>query len=225
MTPIPPGSPADQALWRGVVRRLGQGLKVAVTARPNDIAPKDAPPLKDLDDVYRYDPELVSVLLKGANLEHGRLGEAVDNAILDLASRLDAVALGRARKGIASCFGISLGALDDELERRVRARVEKREEPKADRRTSSRGTDPVTDIGAVLDEAVRIMKKYVAAPDTHFDTAALWCLHAHLIHREELGIDVTPRLGVPEPGGGQRQDDLHEDSFASWFRAPRASAR
>ena len=47
----PAGSPADQALWRGVVRRLGQGLKVAVTARPNDIAPKDAPPLKDLDDL------------------------------------------------------------------------------------------------------------------------------------------------------------------------------
>ena len=34
------------------------------------------------------------------------------------------------------------------------------------------------------------MKKYVAAPDTHFDTAALWCLHAHLIHREELDIDI-----------------------------------
>jgi hypothetical protein len=57
----PAGAPADQALWRGVVRRLGQGLKVGVTARPNDIAPKDAPPLKDLDDVWRYDPELASV--------------------------------------------------------------------------------------------------------------------------------------------------------------------
>ena len=61
----PAGSPADQALWRGVVRRLGQGLKVAVTARPNDIAPKDAPPLKDLDDVWRYDPDLVSVSAQG----------------------------------------------------------------------------------------------------------------------------------------------------------------
>ena len=90
MTQILPGSPADQALWRGVVRRLGQGLKVAVTARPNDIAPKDAPPLKDLDDVWRYDPELVPVLLNGANLEHGRLGEATDNVIYEDASRLDA---------------------------------------------------------------------------------------------------------------------------------------
>jgi hypothetical protein len=44
----------------------------------------------------------VSILLKGANLEHGRLGEAVDDAILDLASRLDPVALGRARS--LRCF-------------------------------------------------------------------------------------------------------------------------
>jgi hypothetical protein len=33
----PVGSPADQDLYRGVVRRLGQNLKVGVTARPNDI--------------------------------------------------------------------------------------------------------------------------------------------------------------------------------------------
>ena len=125
-----PGSSPDQALWRGVVRRLGQGLKTAVTVRPNDIAPKDAPWLKDVDDLFRYDAELVPILLGGANLEHGRLGETVDGAILDLASRLDAVALGRARKGVAQLLGISLGALDDELARRVRARIEARENAK-----------------------------------------------------------------------------------------------
>ena len=119
----PAGSLADQALWCGAVLRLSQGLKVAVTARPNDIAPKEAPPLKDIDDVWRYDSGLVPILLKGANLEHGRLGEAVDNAILDLASRLDAVALGRTRNGcVAHLLAVRLGALDDELERRVKAR-------------------------------------------------------------------------------------------------------
>ena len=46
----PPGSPADQALWRRVVRLLGQGLKVTVTCRPNEIAPRDAPYMKDADD-------------------------------------------------------------------------------------------------------------------------------------------------------------------------------
>jgi hypothetical protein len=194
----PPGSPADQELWRGVVRRLGQGLAVAVTARPNDIAPKDAPLLKDLDAVWRYDPELVPLLLKGANLEHGRLGEAVDKAILDTASRLDAVALGRARKGVAALLGISLGALDDALAQLVRARTKEREEPPGDPGPVP-WDHPVTDIGAVLDEVTRITKRHIAAPNTHFDTAALWCLHAHLIHRPELGVDVTPRLGFQSP--------------------------
>ena len=39
------------------------------------------------------------------------------------------------------------------------------------------------------------MKKHVAAPDTHFSTAVLWCLHAHLLHKAELDIDITSRLG------------------------------
>ena len=212
----PPGSPADQALWRGAALRLGHGLKVAVTARPNDIAPKDAPPLKDLDDLYRYDPELVSVLLKGANLAHGRLGEAVDSALLDLASKLDAVALGRARKGVAQLLGTSLGALDDELERRVRARIEAREAATPAPGSGPWG-EPVTDIGAVLDDAVRIMKQYVAASPTHYDAAALWSVHAHLIHREEFGISITPRLAFQSP---------EEDSGKTTFMEarPRAGA-
>ena len=71
----------------------------------------------------RYDPELVPVLLDGANLEHGRLGDAVDNAILDAASRLDAIQLGRARKSIAGLLMTSLGGLDDKLSEIIRKRV------------------------------------------------------------------------------------------------------
>jgi hypothetical protein len=209
----PPGSPADQALWRGVVRRLGQGLQIGVTARPNDIAPKDAPLLKDLDDVWRYDPELVPVLLKGANLEHGRLGETTDNAIYEDASRLTPGALSHARKGLTTLLRISLGALDDELGMRVKARVEKREEVRGPPELEP-WPDPVTDIGAILDEAVTIMKKYVAAPGTHFDTTALWCAHAHLVHREELGIDVTPRLAFQSP-----EEDSGKTTFMKLVRA------
>jgi Protein of unknown function (DUF3631) len=194
----PPGSLSDQALWRGSVLRLGQGLKVGVTQRHNDIAPKDAPPLKDLDDVWRYDPALVPILLKGANLEHGRHGEAVDKAILDAASWLDAVALGRARKGVAALLMVGLGALDDALDRIANERKERKERGGVTGH-SAPWDHPVTDIASVLDEATRIMKKHVAAPSTHFDTAALWSLHAHLIHREELGIDATPRLGLQSP--------------------------
>ena len=83
----PPGSPADLSLWRGVTRRLSQGLKVTVTARPNEIAPKGAPFLKDVDDLYRCDADLVPIpAVMAPNLEHGRLGDAVDNAILDTLS-------------------------------------------------------------------------------------------------------------------------------------------
>ena len=192
------GSPADQALWRGVVRRLGQDLKVAVTARPNDIASKDAPALKDLDDVYRYDPELVPVLLKGANLEHGRLGEATDDAILDAASRLDAIPLGRARPSIARLLGdkINLGALDDELASRIKARIAARE---ADKETKASAgltpwEHPVTDLGAVLDDMVAVERKVLASPDTHLDAEALWAVLTHLLQRRELGVRHSPRL-------------------------------
>ena len=57
------------------------------------------------------------------------------------------------------------------------------------------------------------MKKYVAAPDTHFDTVALWCLHTHLIHREELGVDVTPRLGFQSP-----EEDSGKSTFMKLVR-------
>ena len=57
----------------------------------------------------------------------------------------------------------------------------------------------MTDLGGVLDEVVRIAKTHVAAPDTHFDTAALWCVHAHLVHRENLGVNITPRLAPQSP--------------------------
>ena len=189
----PAGSPADQALWRGAVLRLGQGLKVGVTARPNDIAPKDAPPLKDLDDVWRYDPVYVGVLLRSANLEHGRLGEAVENAILEAALQLDVVARGRSKRRIASLLGINSGELADALSARIKARVEKREEVKGLPELEPWG-HPVTDIGAVLDDNVNVLKKFLSAPDTHFDAAALWGLHAHLLQRRELGIRHTPRL-------------------------------
>jgi hypothetical protein len=195
------GSPADCALWRGVVHRLGHGIKTLVTSRPNEIAPKDAPPLKDLDDVWRYDPELARVLLKGTNLAHGRLGEDVDRAILDAASRLDAVELGRARRSVAAILCISLAALDGALAALVKKRIEALgklgllDDAKVDPGPEP-WEHPVTDIGAVLDEMLMISKRHVNAPDTHFDTKALWDAHTHIVHREDLGVDVSPRLGI-----------------------------
>jgi Protein of unknown function (DUF3631) len=182
----PAGSTADLALWRGVVRRLGQGLKVTVTSRPNDIAPKDAPVLKDLDDVWRYDPELVPVLLDGANLEPGLLGDAVDGAILDAASRFDAVELGRARKSIAGLLGIPLGSLDDKLAELVKKRVEGGGEPGDDGLPGKPLTfdeielwpDPIN--GAELLTALAdAIGKYVIMDAHQRDATALWVVFTH----------------------------------------------
>ena len=110
-------------------------------------------------------------------------------------------------KSIAGLLGIPLGAWTTSSAQSSRTRIEEATETESEAGPEP-WRHPVTDIGDVLDDAARIMKKYVAAPDTHFDTVALWCLHTHLIHREELGIDVTPRLGFQSP---------EEDSGKSTF--------
>jgi Protein of unknown function (DUF3631) len=190
----PAGSPADQALWRGVVRRAAQDISTAVTSRPNDVAPKDAPPLKDLDDVYRYDPVYVGVLLQGANLEHGRLGEAVDNAIYEEASRLLPGELSHAKNALTAMLRISKGALDAELARRIKKRKEADPDEDSKAFVLHPWKDPVTDIGAVLDTNVAVLKKVLAAPATHLDAHVLWALASHLLQRRELGIRHTARL-------------------------------
>ena len=49
----PQGSPPDRAMWAEVLRRLGQGLEVGVTARPSESFGMKEPRLKDLDDVFQ----------------------------------------------------------------------------------------------------------------------------------------------------------------------------
>jgi putative DNA primase/helicase len=190
----PPGSPADLSLWRGVTRRLSQGLKVTVTARPNEIAPKGAPFLKDVDDLYRCDADLVPILLNGANLEHGRLGDAVDNAILDTLSRLDPVAVSRARKSVAQLLGIHLGALDDKVAEIIKKRIEDHKDDPVAPPGMEPWPDPVTDFGAVLDDQVAILRKLIAAPHTHHDAIALWSALTHVLLPVEFGVRYAPRL-------------------------------
>jgi Protein of unknown function (DUF3631) len=196
----PAGSLADQALWRGVVRRLSQGLNVAVTARPNDIAPTDAPLLKDLDDVYRYDHDLVSVLLKGANLKHGRLGEAVDNAILEEALRLNPVALGRARGSIAGLLGVAVGALDVEFAWRNQARKETKPEEEVLPGQAltyppvNPWPDPV-DGAELLTEISATLPHYVRLSRAEYDAAALGMVHSHVFDF----FDVMPIVTISSP--------------------------
>ena len=118
----PPGSDQDQALWRAVVLRMAQNLKVTVTARPSETFGKQMAPLKDIDDVYRVDPDFVPILLKGANLEHGRLGGDVEDAIVEAASWLSAVPLGWVAKGIAPALRTTAGRFIEQVEKLIKAR-------------------------------------------------------------------------------------------------------
>jgi hypothetical protein len=114
-----PGSESDCALWRGVVRLLGHGVEVLVTPRPNVIAP-DAPiGLKDVNDLLRFDPSLVPQLLAAAALEPPRLSDETTRAIIDEASKLDPIGLGKARAKIANLLGVKLGAFDKALSQRA----------------------------------------------------------------------------------------------------------
>jgi hypothetical protein len=193
-----PGSDADQSLWRLIVRLLGQGLKVAVTSRPNEIAPKGAPSLKDADDLYRFDPELIPVLLNGANLEHGRLGSDVEDAILDEASWLDDVPLDRARKTIAaSLLGMpTVGGFDDAIKIIRAARKKSAEEAGGKLAEDEPWPDPVLDVGAVMDEAATELRRYVVLDQPSLDAAVGWSAFAHLVHHEQLKINIAPRFAI-----------------------------
>ena len=201
----PPGSPADQELWRGVVRRLGQDLKITVAARPKDIAPKDAPPLKDLDDVWRYDPALVPVLLHGATLEHGRLGEVTENAIIDETSRLNPIELGRVHVFVPQLLNTKWGHLEDEISRRIRARIEASKQGKAEVEEGGSGQaltypplepwpDPV-DGAELLTEISVTLPQYVRLSKAEYDAAALGMVHLHVFDF----FDVMPIVTISSP--------------------------
>jgi hypothetical protein len=190
----PPGSQATQAMYRGVVRRLGQGLEVSITARPSDIMPKGGPFCRDFDAVWRSSPPHLRTLLDQATLDLGPLGDAVNAAILDEYSRLDALAQAYAKRGVATLLRIGLGDLEKALAALIKQRNEKPTEAAADIYGPPPWEHPITDAGAVLDDIVTVLKKVIAAPDTHLDTMALWAAHTHILPRRELGIRHSPRL-------------------------------
>ena len=54
----------------------------------------------------------------------------------------------------------------------------------------------MTDIGPVLDVALKELVRHVIAPLHRLATAVLWSAYVHLLPRADLGIDVAPRLGI-----------------------------
>jgi hypothetical protein len=101
---------------------------------------------------------------------------------------------GHAKRGVATLLRINLGDLEKALAELIKQRAAKREGAGADIYGPPPWEHPITDVGAVLDDVVTILKKVIAAAGTHFDTMALWTAHTHILQRRELGIRHSPRL-------------------------------
>ncbi len=54
----------------------------------------------------------------------------------------------------------------------------------------------MTDLGAVLDEAVAEFSRYIIAPAAVIHTAVLWGVFAHIIQHELLEVNFAPRLAI-----------------------------
>jgi Protein of unknown function (DUF3631)/Toprim domain len=191
--------PAELSLWQGVTRLMGLGIEVKVTPRPRLIAPDAPDPMKDVNDLHcRVGPTLVQALMAAPPVGKDDLTEAAREAIYEEASKMDSDAYDQARKAIIKLLDLSLSAtLDNERKKRIDQRRD-RECPDGD---PARDTfrllpweDPVTDIGAVLDDMAAVLKKILASPDTHIDAQVLWGAHTHVRLRKELGVRHSARL-------------------------------
>jgi putative DNA primase/helicase len=193
-----PGSPACQALGRGVARILLQGKRAAVTPRAGLLA-KDA---KDLNDLLKIDPALARRQLEEAAELKGMLNDSEMEALKEEISRASIDAYENCRKFIAKTLGWRTHALDDDRRKRQQARAAQGDDPVIKNIKSIKTEpwpDPVTDLGALLNDSVAQTKRFLIAPNTHHDTMALWSGHTHLLSREELAVDYTGRLAFQSP--------------------------
>ena len=193
---------AAQAYHRGVVRYLGQGLMLRMTAPPTGCDPNDV--------LKRDGPDALKKLLTEARCDLGKFDNA---AFLDEVCRLDDLAYDRARVTALKLLGLSkLDTLDKE---RKATRKRWAETPGSTEVPPVPDDDqpwlePVTDIGPVLDTALTELARYVIAPLHRLATAVLWSAYAHLLPRADLGIDVAPRLAIRSKVRGSGKSTLLE---------------
>jgi hypothetical protein len=193
---------AVQAYHRGVVRYLGQGLMVKMTAPPTGCDP---------NDVLRRDgPDTLKKLLTEARCDLGKFDDA---AFLNEVCRLDDIAYDHARVTALKLLG--LGKRDTLDKERNATRKRWAETPGNAEIPPVPDDDqpwlePVTDIGPVLDTALAEVTRYVIAPPHRLATAVLWSAAAHLFSRMDLGFDVAPRLGIRSKVRGSGKSTLLE---------------
>jgi hypothetical protein len=116
-------------------------------------------------------------------------------------SRLDAIRWQRARERIVKLLGWKqVVALDKERAKRIATRAATDEMDGGEvYPVVVPWEEPVTDLGAVLDELVEELGRYMSASLLFLNTTALWSVLAHLLQRDDLGINISPRLAIQSP--------------------------
>ena len=189
--------------YRGVIRQRGEGLMAAILPRPRMIAPDATVPIKDANDLYRYDLAKIWEWLNAPAIGPEDLGHEARNAALDEVSRLSDEQYERARRATAPMLGFGrVNALDKARTARI---AERQATQKDDEDEEEVWPDPITDIGEVLDDAVVEVSRYIKATPAAIDTVVLWAAGAHVQQRADLHINIAPRVYVtsPVPGCGK----------------------
>ena len=197
-----PKPDAKHLLWRGVTHLEGFGKEVKVTPRPRMVTGALGS-VKDVNDLLCHGGvELVQALMKAKPVGKEDLTGADREEIFDQASWMGRDEYDQGREAIAKRLDVRVGTLDEERKARHdkrAAETRQNEAPNRDEFILTPHEDPVTDLGAVLDDHVGILEKILAVPSTHLDTMALWSVHTHVLQRRELGIRHTPRLAFQSP--------------------------
>ena len=120
-------------------------------------------------------------------------------------SRVDAkdrVKFAAERKAIASVFGVSVKAIDEDLAKLRPPAAAAPGSPPADddvpggyEGASDLEWEGEVDFAAALDSAVASMKRFLKAPDYVYDTTALWSAMTYLVQSEEIDMPIAPQLG------------------------------
>ena len=192
---------ANQALHRGIVRYLGQRLKVRITKTPLG---------RDANDIFRADgAAALKQLIDEARFDLGRFDPT---AFLTELYRLDELSYGYAREAAAELLGLTLKTLDSDRTSTRKRWAETRE--KGDAESISEDLlpwpDPVPDVLPVLDVALAELQRYVVASRADVATAVIWACKQHLLPRKDLGVDVAERLGIQSAVKGSGKSTLLE---------------
>lgn len=191
-----PEAAGTATLWRGVVRlacQLHSQAKLLVTTRPDAIGAK----AKDVNDLIRmFGVEKVQALMASAE-RIPPFTEFERAAIIDTACDVDNAAYANGRDRIAALLEWRKIDLDQARKGRIQERLNANKATLSER--DQPWPDPILHVASLLDEMVAEISRYVVAPLPMLHTVALWIALAHLVHREDLGINISPRLAIQAP--------------------------